>query len=80
MPLGEQVEIPNTTFVRCPLVRWKLRQARRCNGCEHFAGLSEQMSTEGPIALPFETRFGVRCGFPVDRELYPIDLDEVSAA
>lgn len=71
--LGE-VEIPAHIFVRCAMREFKLRQARQCEGCEHFRGLTERMRRDGP-PLPFESQFAVRCAYPVDRELYHVQID-----
>lgn len=69
-----EVEIPPHIFVRCAMREFKLRQARQCEGCEHFRGLAERMRREGP-PLPFESQFAVRCAYPVDRELYHVQID-----
>ena len=73
----EEVDIPEHIFVRCALRQFKLCQARRCEGCEHFRGLTERMRREGQ-PLPFESQFAVRCAYPVDRELYNVQIDRVS--
>jgi hypothetical protein len=70
-----EVAIPSHVFVRCPLSVWKLRQAKRCEGCEHFCGLSQRLSRDG---MPFEAEFQVRCAFPVDRELYHVEIENGS--
>ena len=75
MPLGQDVSIPREIFVRCPLAGWKLRQARRCDGCEHQRGVSEQLRSDGPQQPPFEAAYAMRCAFPMDRELVRVDLD-----
>ncbi len=69
-----QVDVPAHVFVRCPMVGWKLRQAGRCDGCEHFHGLAQRMHQDGK-PMPFEHEFAVRCGYPVERELYHVDIE-----
>lgn len=69
----KEVTIPPHIFVRCAMREFKLRQARKCERCEHFHGLAQRMTREGR-PLPFEAEFQVRCAFPVDRELYHVDI------
>lgn len=70
MPLGANVDFPPSAHVRCPLRRFHLRPAARCDGCEHFRGLAELT----PIAqLEFELQFRVRCAYPTDRELLHVE-------
>lgn len=69
--------IPEHVFVRCPMVAWKLRQAKRCDSCEHFRGLTQRMQSDKP--MPFEHEFAVRCAFPVDRELYAVEIEAITA-
>ena len=71
---SNNVEIPPHIFVRCAMREFKLRQARQCEGCEHFRGLAERMRREGQ-PLPFESQFAVRCAYPVDRELYHVQIE-----
>jgi len=71
--LGE-VTIPAHIFVRCAMREFKLRQACHCDRCEHFRGLAQRMSRPGQ-PLPFESEFAVRCAYPVDRELYHVQID-----
>lgn len=73
-PKKNEVEIPAHIFVRCAARGFKLCQARQCEGCEHFRGLAQRMTREGN-PLPFESQFAVRCAFPVDRELYDVEID-----
>lgn len=67
------IKIPVQMFVRCAMREFKLCQARQCEGCEHFRGLTERMRREGQ-PLPFENQFAVRCAYPVDRELYHVEI------
>lgn len=71
--IGE-VTIPAHIFVRCPKRDWKLCQARRCDTCEHFHGLAQKMSREGK-PMPFEQEFEVRCSYPIERELYHVQIE-----
>lgn len=70
--LGEAT-IPVHVFVRCPAAQWKMRQAKRCDGCEYFRGLTQRMIRDG--GMPFEQEFAVRCGFPIDRELFAVEME-----
>ena len=59
------IDIPPDILVRCPLRDFDLARAQRCDGCEHFAGLSEALGSGS-----FQTRFLVRCKWPQDRQLF----------
>lgn len=72
MPLNDQIEVPQNILVRCPLRQFAQRRARHCDGCKHFAGLTEAL---GNGNLPFHKRFLVRCGWPIDRELSALAED-----
>lgn len=68
--VGDDIEIPDAVVVRCPLKRFDLARAIRCEGCTHFAGLTELMTREASTApIPFHRAYAVRCAFPIDREL-----------
>ena len=69
-----EIDIPTHIFVRCAMREFKLRQASQCEGCDHFRGLAERMRREGQ-ALPFESQFALRCAYPVDRELYHVQIE-----
>lgn len=66
MPVGDDVTIPESVRVRCPIKAFALRRASLCDGCPHFAGLAEQLGNE---RLPFHRRYTVRCAHPIEREL-----------
>ena len=68
-----EATIPPQVFVRCPMVAWKLRQAKCCDGCANFHGLTHRMQSDKP--MPFEHEFAVRCAFPVDRELFAVEIE-----
>lgn len=70
MPTGDNVDIPANILVRCPLVKFAMARATKCNTCTHFCGLSEQMARPG---LPFFRTYAVRCNYPVDRELAALE-------
>jgi hypothetical protein len=61
------IPIPADILVRCPVQRFDLRRARECEGCKHFAGLTEALAR--PDAS-FPERFQVRCAVPTDRALF----------
>jgi hypothetical protein len=65
--IGDEVQIPSNVLVRCPLAAFDLTRAYRCEGCQHFQGLVEYQPPGGQGA--FHKRYGVRCAYPVDREL-----------
>jgi len=67
-----EVDIPAGVLVRCPLVKFDLRAVRKCEGCEHFAGLGEQI---GGRMVSFTQQFVVRCRFPYDRNLFQLESD-----
>ncbi|XAI95664.1 hypothetical protein [Microcystis phage Mae-JY22] len=67
---GDEIEIPDQVVVRCPLRRFELRRALRCETCAHFAGLTEVLQrSHGDKAVAFHDAYRVRCTFPIDREL-----------
>ena len=66
-----EIEIPSEVHVRCPLRSFHLICAQRCAGCAHFHGLTEALANE---SIPFESRFRVRCAFPIDRELAHVEV------
>ncbi len=66
MPAGDDIEIPQNVVVRCPLKSFDLAHATGCDGCEHFAGLSELLASP---TVRFQRRYAVRCRYPIDREL-----------
>lgn len=72
LPTEEQkeIDIPREIHVRCPLRKFHLIAAQRCDGCEHFRGLAEALANP---ALAFESRFRVRCAHPIERELCHVE-------
>lgn len=63
----QQVAIPPTARVHCPLVDFKLRSINKCTACEHFDGLHDRFpgGSHG-----FVVRFRVGCkARPVLREM-----------
>ena len=72
MPIGEDITIPESVLVRCPLHQFSHRRARLCDNCMHFRGLAEQRpgssAWNGPAAV-FQRCFSVRCAWPIEREL-----------
>ncbi|MEW6314629.1 MAG: hypothetical protein AB1513_11420 [Pseudomonadota bacterium] len=68
-----EVEIPVEMHVRCPLRQFHLIAARRCDGCERFAGLAEVYAN---AQAPFEKRYVVQCAHPTLRELCHVERDE----
>lgn len=70
-----EVDVPADIFVRCPDIAYKFRQARRCDGCPHFKGLAQRVLPEGAQQFPFREEFMVRCTYPVNRELYNVEIE-----
>ncbi|MDF3822822.1 hypothetical protein P3G55_23190 [Leptospira sp. 96542] len=63
----EQVDIPPTALVACPLAAFNLRPVVRCADCTHFAGLVDRLPDGGH---PFKVRYVVQCAArPVHREI-----------
>jgi hypothetical protein len=82
--IGEDIEIPRDIFVRCPLIQFKLRQARKCDGCEHFRGITLLIHDDNGVPIPeqakapgaFRRMFAVGCAYPMDRELYQVEIED----
>lgn len=73
---GDEIEIPDQVVVRCPLKRFELRRAFRCESCPHFAGLTEVLKHEqADAAVKFHDAYRVRCTFPIDRELQTLTTE-----
>lgn len=61
----EQLEIPDSALVQCPLVGFDMRPVSACATCPKFAGLEDRFPG-GPH--PFHKRYTVKClGEPVRR-------------
>lgn len=73
---GDEIEIPDPVVVRCPLKRFELRRAIRCEGCPHFAGLTELLAASAAQPIPFHKAYAVRCAYPVDRELQALAAED----
>lgn len=69
MPIGEDIDIPASAYVRCPLVRFRLRWAGDCPQCHQFRGLTEVLRN---AKMDFEQQFHVRCASPIERELFHV--------
>lgn len=70
MPLHDEIAVPADVLVRCPEKQFAMRQARRCEGCGHFKGLTERFSQgEHLREMRFEAQYAVRCAYPQDREV-----------
>lgn len=69
---AHEVEIPARVLVRCPMRSFDQRFASHCEGCEHFAGLTDLFPGS---AYAFQRRYAVRCRWPVDRELSSLASD-----
>lgn len=63
----QQVDIPPTALVHCPLVDFKLRSVRKCVECEHFDGLHDRFPG-GTHAFVVGFRVGCKAR-PVLREM-----------
>lgn len=72
MPVGQEVDIPHSVLVRCPMVKFDLRAARKCDGCVHFGGLTEKLAGE---LVRFHQRFAVNCKFGQDRDLFQLAVE-----
>lgn len=70
MAIGDQVEIPANVLIRCPLRKQAFVSARKCEGCEHFAGLGELYDRP---EMPFIERFVIQCAFPTVREMAQVE-------
>lgn len=72
--LTGEITIPTDIMVACPVRQFKLRQAAKCEGCQHFRGLADRFPNSD---LPFDQRFLVECGGTVHRRLtrYEIATD-----
>lgn len=63
----EQVEIPPSAVVACPLVGFKFNPVERCVACQHFGGLTDRFPG-GPHE--FKVRYLVGCtARPTMREI-----------
>ncbi len=63
----EEIEIPPTALVACPLTGFNLRPVVKCVGCKHFAGLTDRFPDGGHA---FKVRYLVNCSArPVQREI-----------
>jgi hypothetical protein len=72
MALNDEIAIPHSVLVRCPVRRFAQRRALHCEGCEHFRGLTQLVSGADKA---FAQAYAVRCAYPVDRELAPLAED-----
>lgn len=72
---GDDLDIPLSVLVRCPLIGFKLRAVGgHCPECPHFRGLSDRL----PVGKhPFHARYAVLCAAePTRRELFEVEIDE----
>jgi len=69
----EEVEIPESVRVRCPLVEYRLRAvASHCPACPHFQGLADRFPGSKHA---FAIRYAVLCaGEPAKRELFELEV------
>lgn len=69
----EEVDVPPTALVHCPLVAFKLRAAQQCIGCEHHHGMTDRFP--GAANLSFVQRYRVTCSArPTLREMQELAL------
>jgi len=68
------VPIPNSVLISCPLARKQLRQGKVCIKCEHFNGVV-QTTFNNEYEMPFEDKYAISCGFPVDRKLIGMSVE-----
>lgn len=76
----EQIEIPATALVQCPMVRFELRPVEKCvdagggQPCPHFRGLEDRFPNAKH--LKFSQRYTVKCvGEPVKRQILNLVRD-----
>lgn len=71
--MADEIEIPDTVRVRCPLVEFQLRAVAKCVDCKHFRGLSDRFP--GGKAR-FAIRYAVLCAAePAKRELFELEAE-----
>lgn len=58
---AEQVDVPASALVHCPLVGFKLRQVAKCLECEHMQGRALVDRFPGAVQLAFAQRYTVPC-------------------
>lgn len=61
-------DIPEGTYVSCPIDGWGEKYLKHCFTCEHcngLIGIEEAMKKE----MPFEKTFKVNCAYPVPRKI-----------
>lgn len=70
---AQEVEIPATAVVHCPLVDFKLRQVAKCMDCPKFGG-ALQDRFPGAAHLSFTQRYAVPCfDKPVSRQMTELE-------
>lgn len=58
---AEQVDVPTSALVHCPLVGFKLRQVAKCLECQHMQGGALVDRFPGAVHLAFAQRYTVPC-------------------
>lgn len=70
----DQIEIPDSMRVHCPLAGFKLRQVSKCLECPHMEGGALVDRFPGATHLGFAQRYSVGCNArPTLREIKEIE-------
>jgi len=75
LPLANVV-IPQTVILRCPVIGQRWTQALVCATCTHFKGIV-QTSYDDKNEIPWDLKFAISCGYPLDRKCSSIHLNGV---
>lgn len=66
----QDVEIPSSALIACPLVGFDMRKVEACASCKLFAGLEDRFPGS---KHPFHKRYLVKClGEPVRRQVHSL--------
>lgn len=71
---SQEVDVPESMRVHCPLAGFKLRQVSKCLACPHMAGGALVDRFPGAAHLSFGQRYSVPCSArPTLREIKEIE-------